>query len=120
MTNIANNIYMAIVAHTQWKKRLQEAIHNEDVGPEFSEGQCELSKWLKEHGEELSYHEHYNEFVTLHDKLHREAEKIIQMVRNEQLEQAKAAVDYGSEFEHLSQELVQHIIAWHDFVIGKH
>ncbi|MDY6991251.1 MAG: CZB domain-containing protein [Pseudomonadota bacterium] len=119
MTNIANTIYMAIVAHTKWKKRLQEAVQNGDVGAEFNEEQCELSKWLKEHGEELSYHEHYNRFVALHDKLHQQAETIIQLVHDEQLEQAKAAVDYGSEFEHLSQELVQHIIAWHDTIIGK-
>jgi hypothetical protein len=110
---------MAIVAHTAWKKRLHDALNTGHVGHELESKNCELSKWLKDNADELSLYEHYNKVSELHDKLHQEADKIIRLARSGKREEAKAAANYGSEFEHISQQLVQNIIAWHDVVIGK-
>jgi hypothetical protein len=57
--------------------------------------------------------------VELHERLHQEAQQIMRLSRNGKHAEAKAAASYGSNFEHLSQELVQNIIAWHDIVTGR-
>ncbi len=119
MSKIANHIYMAIVKHTAWKKRLHEAVQ---TGKNFSNlglEQCELGKWLITNAEELKEYDHYYLVVDYHGQLHQEADKIIELAQQGHQQRALSSLEYGSHFEHISQQLVQNIIAWHDTVVGK-
>jgi len=119
MSNTANTIYQAIVAHTAWKKRLREIIdtgeNNYDVDPEH----CEFGKLLSEYVDELSVYEQYSRVVVLHNEFHEEAAKIIQLALTGQKDEANVAIEYGKKFDNTSQDLVKNLIAWHDAVIGK-
>jgi hypothetical protein len=119
MSNLANEIYLAIVKHTAWKKRLHNVIETGKRGEALGIEHCELGKWLKEHDAKLSSHYYYSKVVELHQKLHKEADRLVSMAVRGNTAEARTAVEYGSDFEHLSQELVRNIIAWHDTVIGK-
>ncbi len=120
MSNTANTIYEAIVAHTAWKKRLRDIIDSGKNKYDADPKHCEFGQWLIEHADGLlSIYEHYPQVVHLHDQFHKEAEKIIQLALNGKQQQANAAVEYGSDFDKISTELVQALIAWHDVVIGK-
>ncbi len=119
MSSIANTIYQAIVTHTTWKKRLHEVVEQGSNPYDFSIEHNEFNKWLKENVNELSQYEHYSTVVKLNNELHREARQIIHLALTGKQAEAQALIEYGSEFEHLSQDLVQNIIAWHDSVVGK-
>lgn len=116
MSTLANDIYMLIVSHTNWKKRLNEMINA---------GEKDYDQALKEHANfcqwvidntELEQDDHARKVVDIHEHFHQEAQKITQMVAEGKANEALSATDYGSEFERLSQSLVQCIIAWHDKV----
>jgi len=119
MSQIANTIYQAIVSHTTWKKRLHQIIDTGSNEYDVDAGHCEFGKWLKEQAEELSLYEHYQHIVHLHSQFHQDAQKIIQLTVDGKWKEANKAIEYGSDFDHLSQELVKNLIAWHDIVIGK-
>ena len=119
MNNLANEIYLAIVKHTAWKKRLHQVIETGKKTHDIDVEHCELGKWLKENAAKLSSHRHYSSIVDLHNKLHKEADQIVNLASRGRTTEAKTAIEYGSEFEHLSQDLVRNIIAWHDVVTKK-
>ena len=119
MSNTANTIYQAIVAHTAWKKRLREIIdtgeNNYDIDPKH----CEFGKLLSEHVDKLSVYDQYSRVVVLHNEFHEEAAEIIRLALSGKKEEANAAIEYGKDFDNTSQDLVKNLIAWHDAVIGK-
>mgnify|MGYP003572345585 CR=1 FL=1 len=119
MSNIANTIYGAIVSHTAWKKHLHNVVDAGKNESNLGQKTCELSKWFEENVKELSQYKHYPLVTELHNKFHQETDKIIQLALNGKQQQANAAVEYGSDFDKISKELVQTLIAWHDVVIGK-
>jgi len=119
MSNIANEIYQAIVKHTAWKKRLHLIVETGKKGENISAENSELGKWLKVNAATLNSHPHYLAVLELQEKLHIEAQKAVALALRGKLEEARAAIEYGSEFEHLSQTLVHNIITWHDAVTGK-
>ena len=119
MDHIATTIYQAIVTHTMWKKRLHEAIKNGKYQDSLLTEQDRFTQWLQENADELSLYEHYPKVVELNNKLHNEAQKIMHLAQNGKEKEAEVAIEYGSDFEHLSQKLVQNIIAWHDIMVGK-
>ncbi len=120
MSNTANAIYEAIVAHTAWKKQLREIIDTGENKYDVDAEHCEFGKWLIEHANGLlSVYKHYPQVVYLHDQFHKEAGQIIQIALDRKLQEANTAVGYGGDFDHISQELVKSLIAWHDVVIGK-
>lgn len=119
MTYIANTLYAAIAAHTIWKKHLHEIIETGQNESNIGQTQCELGKLLEENALELKQYEHYSKVTELHDRFHREAEYIIFLALKGQTVEAKARVEYGSDFDHISKRLVQALIDWHDIIIGK-
>jgi len=119
MSSNANKIYMAIVAHTAWKKRLNNVIDTGKNTYNTDHHACEFGTWLDENEEELQQFEHYTKVKQLHKKFHFEAANIIDLATSGRGEEAKKALDYGSDFETISHQLVEEIIAWHDVVIGK-
>ena len=119
MSNTANTIYQAIVAHTAWKKRLREIIDTGENMYDVSPENCDFGKLLNEHIDELSVYDQYSKVVVLHNEFHEEAAKIIQLALNGHLQEANTAIEYGKDFDNTSQDLVKNLIAWHDAVIGK-
>ena len=119
MSNIANTIYQAIVAHTAWKKRLREIIDTGKNEYDVSSEHCDFGKLLNEKVGELSVYEQYSTIVALHRKFHDEAAIIIKLATSGQQKEANAAIEYGKEFDATSQSLVKTLIAWHDVVIAK-
>lgn len=116
MSNLANDIYMLIVSHTKWKKRLQEQINTEsnELGKMLGES-TEFYAWIKAH-DQFSDNPHYQAVIALYQQFQDESDKIISSVLDGNKETALKAMDYGSDYERLSQQLVQQIIAWHDEV----
>ena len=120
MSNIANTIYQAIVAHTAWKKRLNELVKAGGIdGQGFKIKNCEFKRWLEENAQELSHYEHYTKVFELHEIVHEKAEQIVSLTLQGKKSEAQSQMEYGGEFEELSKELVQLLIEWHDVVIGK-
>lgn len=117
--NLANEIYQAIVKHTAWKKRLHNVIETGKKDDKVSAEHSELGQWLKANASELSSHKHYVKVLELHEQLYKEAQRIVILAQRGSVEDARTAIEYGSAFERLSQELVHNIIVWHDAVIGK-
>ena len=117
MNNIANTIYQAIVAHTAWKKRLREIIDTGENVYDINSESCEFSKLLNEHADELGVHDCCPKIVDLHNEFHKEAAKIIQFALNGQQQEANEAIEYGRDFDNISQELVKNLIVWHDDVM---
>ncbi len=117
MSNLANEIYMLIVSHTKWKKRLQEIVNagSGDFDSMLQED-SEFYKWIKSNAEQFEGDSHYKAVFSLHQEFHRETEKIIQLALEGEKDKAAKIMDYGSDYERLSQQLVQRIIAWHDEV----
>ncbi|MEK7992034.1 MAG: CZB domain-containing protein [Thiotrichaceae bacterium] len=117
MSNLANEIYMLIVSHTKWKKRLQEMVNaGEGNFDSMLKEDSEFCEWIKANTEQFQGDSHYEAVSNLHHEFHRETEKIIQLAADSDKETASKAMDYGSDYERLSQLLVQKIIAWHDEV----
>jgi hypothetical protein len=117
MSNLANEIYMLIVSHTKWKKRLQEMVNaGEGDFDSMLKEDSEFCEWIKLNAEQFQGDSHYESVSNLHQEFHRETEKIIQLAADSDKETASKAMDYGSDYERLSQQLVQKIIAWHDEV----
>ncbi|WP_353569964.1 CZB domain-containing protein [Candidatus Albibeggiatoa sp. nov. BB20] len=117
MSNLANEIYMLIVSHTKWKKRLQEMVNaGEGDFDSMLKEDSEFCEWIKSNSGQFQGDSHYEAVSNLHQEFHRETEKIIQLAADSDKETASKAMDYGSDYERLSQLLVQKIIAWHDEV----
>jgi hypothetical protein len=112
----ANRIYMAILSHTAWKKRLHDAIETGETEYDPDPTHCEFGKWLQNNEAELGQYEQYANIAQLHEQFHDEAKKIVALAVVGQKEEALIAMAYGSEFEKISQKLVHLIIAWHDEV----
>ena len=120
MSNTANAIYEAIVVHTAWKNKLREIIKTGKNKYDVDAEHCQFGKWLIEHADGLlSVYKHYPQIVYLHDQFHKEAGKIIQLALDRKFKEANTSVGYGGDFDHISQEMVKNLIAWHDVVIGK-
>jgi hypothetical protein len=119
MSNTANAIYQAIVAHTAWKKRLYELVKSGTSEQNLKVENCEFKQWLEENAQELSQYELYTKVSQLHNIVHDKAEEIISLALQGKKSEALSQMEYGSDFEELSKELVQFLIEWHDVVIGK-
>lgn len=119
MGNIANTIYMAVVSHTSWKKRLHDIIDTGKYEVSVAVDKCEFNQWLHENQAELEKYKNFAEVKKLHEKFHLEAAQIVRLATTGKKKEAEEALNYGSAFESVSQDLVRHIIAWHDEVSGK-
>ncbi|MEN9461842.1 MAG: hypothetical protein RIS84_1862 [Pseudomonadota bacterium] len=119
MSNLANTIYQAIVAHTIWKKRLRESLDTGTADYESCAESCDFGKWLRQDAELLRTYSHYTPVFELHEHFHKVAHEIIHLVRNGDVEAARNLLQSGGEFEQTSRKLTEEIIAWHDVVMGK-
>lgn len=99
----------AIWAHSRWKLHLQSAINNRKS--EFSVAEtanpvlCKFGEWLySAEGKTLP---NFAEIAELHQRFHKEAAKILALALNGQIEDAKAQMESGSDFNQLTAKLVK-------------
>ncbi len=121
MSNIANTVYMAIVQHNKWKHQLKEIVETGQVGEEYDPdpSHCSFGQWMEENADALKAFDKYQQVNELHKQFHDEAGRIVMLALKGEREQAQTSMEYGNEFDHLSQALVKAIIEWHDEIMGK-
>lgn len=119
MSHAANKIYMAVVAHTAWKKRFHDIVTSGKGECDTNPERCEFGKWLIDNIDEFKVYAYYPKVLELHSQFHQEAHRIMALHLSGKKSEASGAVNYGSEFERISQELVRTVIAWHGEVSGK-
>jgi len=99
----------AIWAHSRWKLHLQNAITKGKS--EFSVAEtgnpilCKFGEWLySAEGKKLP---NFSEIAELHQEFHKEAAKILALALSGQIEDAKAKMESGSDFNQLTAKLVK-------------
>jgi hypothetical protein len=117
-------VYSAIVQHTRWKLALKNTIETGTIweGYEPNPEQCEFGRWMQENKLELqglTRQQHFDKVDHLHREFHFSAERIVEAAIRGEKNKAQAELDYGSKFDHTSQDLVKAIIAWHDELTAK-
>lgn len=106
----------AIVAHGAWKERLTNAI--ETGKSEFSpvivktDNNCAFGKWFYSLSIEDKKTEFYQPVKELHAKFHEEAGKILDLAISGKKEEAKKAMDIGSEYLKTSSKLILLLSKW--------
>ena len=110
-------ITAAISAHRQWKQRLADAIATgkSEFKPDIvkQDSQCQFGKWL--YGSITAAEKsspHYAPVKEMHAKFHQEASRILAMATSGKKEEAKKAIDVGSEYMKLSTQLVNNLTQW--------
>lgn len=117
--HIATEIYSGILQHTRWKAGLKKTIDTGDIWENYQPDpeQCAFGRWMKENYLDLTqlvFKEHFDEVDKLHRLFHQVGEQVVENVLKGDVEAAKQAMEYGGEFEQISQQLVQAIINWHE------
>lgn len=114
-----NQINEAVEAHVAWRIRLEEAI--EQGTSEYSVEElrasnlCVFGKWLYlEVDQSLQNTEQYKKVRDLHQAFHNTAADILNMALVGQKDQAKNAMQEGSEYVRLSTELINAMKQWRD------
>ena len=114
-TTLKDQITAAVAAHSMWKSRLFAAIEtgkskytSAKVAPD---NQCEFGKWL--HGSIDATMRAAPDYATvkdLHARFHKEAAKVLRLVEDGKIPEAKAAL--GGEYTAVSTKLVQQLQSW--------
>jgi len=112
-----------IAAHGMWKYRLREAVRtgNSDfsVGAVAADNRCPLGQWLYgEEGHRSSGQHHYEQVRSLHAQFHQLTARILELAVNQRAEEARWALESGSEFLATSARLVTLLDAWRSVASG--
>jgi len=117
MSEVAQHLDKAIVAHGQWKMRLKRAI---DTGSsEFvpatvsKDDQCDLGRWLHTSAtaEEKSS-PHYAPTVQAHKQFHTVAGGVLGKALSGKKDEALASMAPGGDFARASIDVMQKLQAW--------
>lgn len=114
--DIISQINKAIVTHSRWKLRLQNAL--ETYSSEFeidfvkSPHNCDFGKWLDAEKDHLNKFPEYAQVYDIHARVHQETEKVIQLLLDGHVADAKNAIATGSHFKIISSELTKIMTQW--------
>jgi len=114
----AELIRKAIMAHAEWKTRLQKAIETGKVDVSVAKARsatdCQLGAWLT--GTDLTAVEkrtdHYQTIKRLHAKFHEEAARIVQLIMVGQKEAATKSLGLLGEYSVASAALTNALAKW--------
>jgi len=106
-----------IAAHGMWKYRLHEAIRtgNSEFSVEVvaADNRCPLGQWLYgDEGRRSNGQHHYEQIRSLHAQFHQLTARILELAVSHHAEQARRALESGSEFLATSARLVTLLDAW--------
>ena len=114
--DIALNINKAIVAHSTWKIRIRKAIQTQSSEFEVpfirSVDNCEFGKWLDKDKAILKDHAAYDHVVSLHQTLHEETARLMQLALSGNGADAESALQQGSKFATISSKLTITLMTW--------
>jgi hypothetical protein len=107
--DITNAIRTAIVAHFRWRQRLHEALQHGktlDPGEVGDFHRCTFGQLLA-YNATLQAHPAYGRIHQLHEAFHREGQRIAELLRSGQQQQAKQALEGNSRYNQLTETLIQ-------------
>ncbi len=114
----AEQIGRAIGAHGNWKLRLKEAIHTGksqmDVATARVDDKCAFGKWFYGLPEAARESETAMKVKTLHAEFHEVVGQIMKMALAGKQTEAEKAMQRGSRFAVLSNELTRVMVEWKD------
>ena len=114
---VKDQISKAIAQHGLWKSRLLKAIDlksNEfDINIVKTDNNCEFGKWLyNTMPENMRNSPRYQKVIQYHANFHKETARILQMIVNNQTDDAKFAVSINSDFAQISSNLTLELTDW--------
>lgn len=108
----------AIAAHAQWRSRLAEAVTSGrcegDPAEIERDDQCELGRWLHDLPAESRADEGCLSVFEMHSWFHREAGRVVKLVQEKRLDEARAAIAPDSLFDVSSRQLVELLERWRE------
>jgi hypothetical protein len=106
----------ALIAHSQWKKRFQDAISHQpsDFNPEAvkKDDICQFGKWLHGLSAEDTQNEDYKTVKTLHADFHKTAGEILELVLSGEKDEAMKKIESGGQYSNMTGRLVLALRAW--------
>ncbi len=106
----------ALAAHTQWKKRLQDAVASGrsdfKVNDVRKDNVCEFGRWLYGLSESERQINACKEVMGLHAEFHKTAAEILELALQGKKEDAQKQLEYGGTYSHISGKLVLALNAW--------
>jgi hypothetical protein len=106
----------AISAHGDWKRRLRDAIARGwyDLGSDETsrDDLCEFGRWLHSLPAETRADARFEEVVELHARFHHAAAVVVQYLEVGRIEDAREAMESGSEFAESSEALLYLLETW--------
>jgi hypothetical protein len=118
MTDHIRQINAAIVAHDEWKARLQAAIESgsSEFQPETvrADDLCPFGQWIQSAEPALQDSLHYERVRTLHAQFHEAAARVLALALSGRGPQALTSLEFGSEFVRASVLLVDELEFWRE------
>ena len=106
----------ALTAHSQWKKRLQDAISTGTS--EFKtdivkrDDACQFGKWLNEISDDVKTTEDFIKIKTLHAEFHKVAGEILGLALSGKKDEALKKLEHGGGYGNISGKLVLALNNW--------
>lgn len=117
---IKEKIDGAIVAHSQWKGRIRDAIATgkSDFNPVTvaMDNQCDFGKWLYSLGSEMTSDPHFQKVKEDHALFHAEAGRILKLALEGKKTEAEAGIALGSHFASASSKCIMTLSDWKKIV----
>ena len=114
--SMRNAIISGIGAHGKWKQCLLNAIATgkSEWTPDIvcQDNQCDFGKWLYSCSSNEQTSPHYNKIKGLHADFHKTAADVLTLALAGKTDDAKKAVDLGSEYVTISGSLTKEMMAW--------
>jgi methyl-accepting chemotaxis protein len=113
-----DSIDAALAAHSQWKKRLLEAVSTgkSEFKPETVklDNACQFGQWLYGMSDAEQKSEDYLKVKQLHAEFHKIAGSILQLAVSGKKDEAHAKLDPGGEYGKAAGKLVLALQTWKD------
>ena len=112
------SIDAALAAHSQWKKRLQDAIENgkSEFKPEVvkTDNACQFGQWLYSLPTQVQKTSDFIKVKQLHADFHAIAGEILNLAITGKKEIAREKIESGKEYSHATGKLVLALQSWKD------
>jgi len=113
---IKEKIDSAIVAHSQWKGRIRDAIATgkSDFDPltVAMDNQCDFGKWLYSLDSAMTSDPHFQTVKEDHALFHQEAARILKLALNGNKTEAEKGIELGSPFASASSKCIMALSDW--------
>lgn len=115
--NIKDQISIAIGQHGMWKSRLLNSLEKKsnefDINIVKTDNNCAFGKWLYNSiPAELKNSMNYKKIVEDHAEFHKETARILQLITDGKLDEAKNSVNIKSDFALISSNLTLGLMEW--------